>query len=366
MADVGIGIHRVIQDADGEAATVTGGRLDVNAELIVGDVNVGNIDVLSVIPGTGATNLGKAEDAAHTSGDVGVMPLAVRKDTLVNLVGLSGDYAPLQVSEDGGLWVSLDMTTGTSKYFNIAGQPSTLTQYGSIPLIKMNDAVAAPSGHVDNDWTYFQTNIKGALYTTGGEVEDSAVQSQPSLIGGRYDSSSRTLDSGDAGAVALNSSGHVLVQGEIPNLISREDEPHSSGNRGVTAYTVRNDILGSSTTSQDEDYAALKTDVKGALYTTHGITGLASDDNPTVGTSAEQLITDGADGATACKRVDIMSHPSNTGYIWVGDSAVSVDGLNGGIRLAPGDFYSMDIDNTGDVYVIATVDTENVCYNYFT
>ena len=36
MADVGIGISRVIQDADGEAATVTDGRLDVNATVGVG------------------------------------------------------------------------------------------------------------------------------------------------------------------------------------------------------------------------------------------------------------------------------------------------------------------------------------------
>ena len=36
MGDVGIGIHRVIQDADGESATVTDGRLDVNATLGVG------------------------------------------------------------------------------------------------------------------------------------------------------------------------------------------------------------------------------------------------------------------------------------------------------------------------------------------
>ena len=37
--------------------------------------------VSAVVPGTGATNLGKAEDAAHTSGDVGVLGLAVRNDT---------------------------------------------------------------------------------------------------------------------------------------------------------------------------------------------------------------------------------------------------------------------------------------------
>ena len=36
MADIGIGIHRVIQDADGESATVTSGRLDVNATIGVG------------------------------------------------------------------------------------------------------------------------------------------------------------------------------------------------------------------------------------------------------------------------------------------------------------------------------------------
>ena len=36
MADVGIGIKRVIQDVDGEAATVTNNRLDVNATIGVG------------------------------------------------------------------------------------------------------------------------------------------------------------------------------------------------------------------------------------------------------------------------------------------------------------------------------------------
>ena len=61
-----------------------------------------------------------------------------------------------------------------------------------------------------------------------------------------------------------------------------------------------------------------------------------------------------------------MAHPTNTGYIWIGDSAVTTNGANGGIRLAPGDFYSIDIDNTGDVYAVATVDGENVCFNYFT
>lgn len=45
-------------------------------------------------------NLEQIEDTAHASGDKGIMPLAVRKGTPVNLSGDDGDYEPLQV--DGG------------------------------------------------------------------------------------------------------------------------------------------------------------------------------------------------------------------------------------------------------------------------
>ncbi len=57
-------------------------------------VDIGDVDVTSVIPGTGATNLGKAEDAAHTSGDVGVMHLGVRNDAATSFGGAEGDYVP--------------------------------------------------------------------------------------------------------------------------------------------------------------------------------------------------------------------------------------------------------------------------------
>jgi hypothetical protein len=69
-------------------------------------VDIGDVDVTSIVPGTGATNLGKAEDAAHTSGDVGVMPLAVRNDALATLGGADGDYAPLQVDATGSLYTN--------------------------------------------------------------------------------------------------------------------------------------------------------------------------------------------------------------------------------------------------------------------
>jgi len=57
----------------------------------------------SIVPGTEATSLGKAEDAAHASGDVGVMALAVRQDVPNTLADTDGDYIPLSVDQKGRL-----------------------------------------------------------------------------------------------------------------------------------------------------------------------------------------------------------------------------------------------------------------------
>lgn len=66
-------------------------------------VDIGDVDVTSVIPGVGATNLGKTEDALHTTGDVGVMSLAVRNDGGAALAGTDLDYIPLTTDSTGAL-----------------------------------------------------------------------------------------------------------------------------------------------------------------------------------------------------------------------------------------------------------------------
>lgn len=50
-----------------------------------------------------AAGVGKAEDAAHASGDTGVMALAVRRDTAAASSGTTGDYEPLQTTAAGRL-----------------------------------------------------------------------------------------------------------------------------------------------------------------------------------------------------------------------------------------------------------------------
>jgi len=87
------------------------------------------------------------EDAAHTSGDNGVPILAVRNDTLAELAGTDGDYAPLQVDADGALYVAGAVTTsGTVTEASASAIAADLNELTAAPVAKnwvMGGAVVA-------------------------------------------------------------------------------------------------------------------------------------------------------------------------------------------------------------------------------
>ena len=80
-------------------ATDSNGRLFINAIS----------SIFSVTPGTTATALGKAEDAAHTSGETGVMALCVRQDTEAALATTNGDYIPCTTDATGRMWTNTEL-----------------------------------------------------------------------------------------------------------------------------------------------------------------------------------------------------------------------------------------------------------------
>ena len=96
-------------------------------------------------------------------------------------------------------------------------------------------------------------------------------------------------------------------------------------------------------------------DIGDVEITGHSTIGHGS--NTDVGTSAEVLTS-----STACKHVDIMAATANTGIIYVGGSGVA---SSTGIALYAGDVYSLDIDNLNDVYVLASVNGEDVQWVYY-
>jgi len=103
-------------------------NLGANNDVTVNAHDVGSITT-AVVPGTAATNLGKAEDAVHTSGDVGVMGLAVRRDADTSLVGTDGDYAPLQVNATGSLKTAI-----TAGVVTTVSTVTNLSQMGGVAI----------------------------------------------------------------------------------------------------------------------------------------------------------------------------------------------------------------------------------------
>lgn len=84
------------------AGTNAIGKLAANSGVDIGDVDVTTVGTIT--PGTAATSLGKAEDGGHTSGDVGVMALAVRQDTPSTALSATDlDYTPIAVSSTGAV-----------------------------------------------------------------------------------------------------------------------------------------------------------------------------------------------------------------------------------------------------------------------
>jgi len=250
-----------IGDVTLTAGTAAIGKLAANT-----GVDIGDVDVTSIIPLTGATNLGKARDVTCGANDVGVMALAVRDDTLTTLTPADGDYAPLRVGSTGKLHVTDANITAcnTGAVVVSSGTVSTVTnlaQMGGV-AISLNEGVLGTGVQrvtlaTDDDGVAHLATIAGAfaadaqaygsgvlcqgddgtdrraiLVGTDGHVqvdvlalpastntievvgdvaENAAVAGNPVLVGGRYDSGARTLGDGDVGAIALAVDGAVHI-----------------------------------------------------------------------------------------------------------------------------------------------------------
>ncbi len=183
-------------DAALPAGTNAIGKLAANS-----GVDIGDVDVTSVVPGTGATNLGKAEDAAHSSGDVGVMALSVRQDTAAALGGTNADYQPLITDGVGRLHVNV----GT----------------GSIADVAVVDEVT--------------------LANVGGTVaHDSADSGNPVKIGGKARTANPTAvaDADRVDAMFDDIGRQVVVLSQVRDLVVHQHTQIASSSSETTILTA--------------------------------------------------------------------------------------------------------------------------------
>lgn len=163
------------------AGTNAIGKLAANS-----GVDIGDVDVTSVIPGTGATNLGKAIDTATGATDTGVLVLATRDDALSALTPLEGDNVQLRVDANGALWV---------------GVSGTVT-VGSHAVTNAGTFAVQESGTALTRLTDIETNTNyGAV--VGGGTEATALRV--------------TLASDSTGVITVDNAGTFAVQAACTN-----------------------------------------------------------------------------------------------------------------------------------------------------
>ncbi len=219
-----------------DGANVRAIKVDSSGEL--------QVDVGSITPGTGATDLGKAIQSAQGTTDTGVAALVVRNDTLADLSGADGDYSPLQVNASGALYIV--------------------------------QSAALPTG----------SNAIGKLAANSGvDIGDVDVTSLPSIPSGSNNIGSVGLESGTnaIGKLVANSGvdiGDVDVTSVIPgtgatNLGKAIQSAQGTTDTGVPALVVRNDTL-ADLAGSDHDYAPLQVNASGALYVEVKTSGLPS------------------------------------------------------------------------------------------
>lgn len=140
-----------------------------------------------------------------------------------NSGSLTVDNAALSVTGGGAEASALRVTIATDStgVLSVDDNGSTISiddGGGSITVdgtVAVSGTVTVGSHAVTNAGTFATQAAQSGSWTVtavGSAAEDAAASGNPVLAGGRYDSSARTLETGDVGALAVNASGQLLVE----------------------------------------------------------------------------------------------------------------------------------------------------------
>lgn len=247
----------------------------------------------SVTPGTSAAHLGKAEDAAHSSGDTGVMALTVRQDTAAALAGTDADYQPLITDSSGRLHVNVGntVTVGSHAVTNagtFATQSAITAASGSI------SSGAVSSGAIASGAVASGAVASGAF--ASGSIASGAVASG-AVASGAFASGSIASGAIVAGAVAAGASSFVKL----------EDVASADADAGVPAMAIQK-ATAIDTGGTDGDYVMLQMSA-GKLWVanaSHGKTVLST------GGSAASSGNNTLISADATKRIKVKAFSLTT------------------------------------------------------
>lgn len=208
-------------DTTAEAAVDTIGGVDYpisklaagtedSTALIGGDATNGlDVDVTRVVPGTGATNLGKAVDAVAGATDTGVVPLAIRDDSLTTITPADGDYTPLRTAFNGALWVQV-VGIANAIMAAVSGDVDHDDPDTGYPVkVGFNARTTNPTAVADGDRVNGIADDVGRQVVAIGQVRDLIVQQATTITNSTTETT--ILTAGAAGVF------HDLVSLDITN-----------------------------------------------------------------------------------------------------------------------------------------------------
>ena len=273
-----------------------------------------------LLPGTGATDLGKAVDSAAGATDTGVALLAVRDDSLTTLTPADGDYVGLRTNDQGALWVALSGSSFPSKVddsaFGIgtdAVSPSGFLADETAPdsvdegdiglarmtldrkiLVRITGATDANRWDIDasgNGLVAVNLPLPAGTNNIGDVDIASALPAGSNIIGqvsidqttpgttngveinAALPAGTNNIGDVDIASIAAgdNNIGNVDVESVVPgtgatNLGKAVDDAAGATDTGVAALFVRDDAL-TTLTPADGDYVRGRTDSLGRLWT---------------------------------------------------------------------------------------------------
>jgi hypothetical protein len=351
-----------VTNVSGTVSLPTGASTAANQSTIIGHLD-GVEGLLTTIDGdTGALAAAvKAEDAAHSSADTGIMALAVRRDADTSLVGADNDYAPLQVNSTGSLKVAITAGAGSGGTSIADGASFTrnttsLTPVGGVvetsaPTVTNGDAVALSLT------TGGAVRVDVASGGITGRAEDSAAaggeDGVPVLAVRRDSASSGVSADGDWANLSVDSTGALRVTGGGGGTQFAEDAAHTTADVGTVALAVRRDTaaVGSGT---DGDYSTLNVNSTGRLYTSSTVDAALPAGTNNIGDVDILTIAAGDNNIGNVDVVTLPALPAGTNNIGdvdvltiaAGTNAIGNVGLigrtTGGLTI----FRSIDLDET--------------------
>lgn len=192
--------------------------------------------------------LTKAEDAAHSSGDRGIQTLAVRKDTAAALAGTDGDYAPLEVDANGRLHV-IDVSGVTlAAALKAEDAAHSSGDVGFVALARRIDTPASSSG-TSGDYATIDTDAIGRVWVTDKHdvvsvtpTIDTNIFAAGDAVGGKQTFTSAALLSG---GIAVLESLTVIDKGNqkpVIDIVFFDSDPTAATITNNASFVFSTDV----------------------------------------------------------------------------------------------------------------------------